>query len=66
MTAGGELLAFAGVIALAQFSPGPNTLLPTRTALKSGVHAGVEMAFGIASGVIVHSTMAVAVRLLIG
>ncbi|MEO8614120.1 MAG: LysE family translocator [Luteolibacter sp.] len=60
MTAGGELLAFAGVIALGQFSPGPDMLLLTRTALKNGARAGVEMAFGIASGLIVHSTIAVA------
>ena len=60
MTAGSELLAFAGVMALGQFSPGPDMLLLTRTALKYGARAGVEMVFGIATGLIVHSTLAVA------
>jgi threonine/homoserine/homoserine lactone efflux protein len=60
MTELAELLAFAGVMALGQFSPGPDMVLLTRTALKSGARAGVEMALGIASGLIVHSTLAVA------
>jgi len=60
MTAAAELLAFAGVMALGQFSPGPDMVLLTRTALKNGARAGVEMALGIASGLIVHSTVAVA------
>lgn len=55
-----ELLTFAGVMVLGQFSPGPDMILLTRTALKSGVRAGVEMALGIACGLIVHSTLAVA------
>jgi threonine efflux protein len=54
-----ELLKFAGVMALAQFSPGPDMLLLTRTALKSGVRAGVRMALGIACGLAVHATLAV-------
>lgn len=53
-----ELLAFAGVMALGQFSPGPDLLLLTRTALKSGARAGVEMAAGIACGLVVHSAVA--------
>ncbi|MEO5715466.1 MAG: LysE family translocator [Luteolibacter sp.] len=60
MTGAAELLAFAGVMALGQFSPGPDMVLLTRTALKSGAKVGVEMALGIASGLIVHSTVAVA------
>lgn len=55
-----ELLAFAGVMALGQFSPGPDMILLTRTALKSGARAGVEMALGIACGLAVHATLAVA------
>jgi len=55
----GELLAFAGIMVLGQFSPGPDMILLTRTALKSGVRAGVEMALGIASGLAVHATLAV-------
>lgn len=55
-----ELLAFAGVIALGQFSPGPDMVLLTRTALKGGSKAGLEMALGIACGLSVHATVAVA------
>ncbi len=54
-----DLLAFAGVMVLGQFSPGPDMILLTRTALKSGVRAGVEMALGIACGLTVHATVAV-------
>lgn len=53
-----ELLAFAGVMALGQFSPGPDMLLLTRTALKSGARASVEMAAGVACGLAVHSVIA--------
>lgn len=55
-----ELLAFAGVMALGQFSPGPDMVLLTRTALKGGAKAGVEMALGIACGLAFHATVAVA------
>lgn len=54
-----ELLVFAGVIALGQFSPGPDMILLTRTALRSGARTGVEMALGIACGLMVHATLAV-------
>ena len=54
-----DLLAFAGVMALGQFSPGPDMILLTRTALKSGARSGVEMALGIACGLTVHATVAV-------
>ena len=54
-----DLLAFAGVMALGQFSPGPDMILLTRTALKSGARTGVEMALGIACGLTVHATLAV-------
>ena len=60
MTGLGELSAFAGVMALGQFSPGPDMVLLTRTSLKNGVRAGVETALGIACGLAVHSTLAVA------
>ena len=61
MTSGlAELLAFSGVMALGQFSPGPDMVLLTRTSLKSGARAGVEMALGIACGLTVHATLAVA------
>jgi threonine efflux protein len=55
-----DLFIFAGVMALGQFSPGPDMVLLTRTALKSGVQAGVKMALGIACGLMVHTTLAVA------
>ncbi len=54
-----DLLAFAGVMALGQFSPGPDMILLTRTSLKSGARAGVEMALGIACGLTVHASVAV-------
>lgn len=54
-----DLLAFAGVMALGQFSPGPDMILLTRTALRNGARAGVEMALGIACGLAVHATIAV-------
>jgi len=60
MTAAAELLAFAGVMALGQFSPGPDMVLLTRTALKNGAKAGIEMALGIACGLTVHACVAVA------
>ena len=55
-----ELLAFAGVMALGQFSPGPDMILLTRTALKQGARAGAEMALGISCGLTFHSVIAVA------
>ena len=45
---------------LGQFSPGPDMLLLTRTALKEGSGNGVKMAAGIACGLSVHATLAVA------
>ena len=54
-----ELWVFAGVIVLGQFSPGPDMVLITRTALRDGTKAGVEMAGGIACGLAVHATLAV-------
>lgn len=59
MTNTGELWVFAGLIVLGQFSPGPDMVLLTRTALRDGSKAGVETALGIACGLAVHSTIAV-------
>lgn len=59
MTGAIDLLAFAGIMALGQFSPGPDMILLTRTALKNGAAAGVEMACGIACGLTVHAAVAV-------
>lgn len=55
----GLLWAFAGVMVLGQFSPGPDMLLLTRTALRDGPRVGIKMALGIASGLMVHATLAV-------
>lgn len=60
MTAAAELGLFAGVIVLGQFSPGPDMILLTRTALRYGPREGLQMALGIACGLAVHSTVAVA------
>ena len=59
MTEMGELWVFAGLMVLGQFSPGPDMLLLTRTALRDGSSAGVRMAVGIACGLAVHATIAV-------
>lgn len=45
---------------LGQFSPGPDMLLLTRTALRHGAKTGVKMALGIASGLTLHATIAIA------
>jgi threonine efflux protein len=55
-----ELTAFAGLMALGQFSPGPDMILLTRTALAEGAKAGAIMAIGIATGLTVHASIAVA------
>lgn len=45
-------------MALGQFAPGPDMVLLTRTALSNGRAAGVAMAGGIASGLIIHAGLA--------
>lgn len=55
---GADLLLFAGVMALGQFSPGPDMLWLTRVSLRDGARAGVLTALGIACGLAVHSTLA--------
>ena len=55
-----ELAAFAGVMALGQFSPGPDMILLTRTSLAEGARTGALMACGIATGLAVHTAFAVA------
>ena len=59
MNAASELVVFAGVMAVGQFSPGPDFLLVTRSALAGGGRAGTWTAAGIASGLVVHATLAV-------
>lgn len=55
----GQWLAFAGIMALGQFSPGPDMILLTRTSLKEGAMAGVKAACGISTGLAFHSTLAI-------
>ena len=52
------LAGFALIMALGQFSPGPDMLWLTRVALRDGGRAGVITALGIASGLAVHATLA--------
>jgi len=56
---GTGLWVFAGVLVLGQFSPGPDMLLVTRTALRHGTRDGLWLAFGIGCGLMVHATVAV-------
>ncbi len=60
MSGAAELAVFAGVMVLGQFSPGPDMILLTRTALRDGAGVGLRMAAGIATGLTVHATLAVA------
>ncbi|MGJ8696463.1 MAG: LysE family translocator [Verrucomicrobiaceae bacterium] len=55
----GELGAFAVVMAVGQFSPGPDMLLLTRTALAEGLRAGWLMVLGIVTGLALHATLAI-------
>ena len=52
-------MVFAGVMALGQFSPGPDMLLLTRTALARGRSAGWWTAIGISTGLCVHAAVAI-------
>ncbi len=52
------LSGFAAIMALGQFSPGPDMLWLTRVALRDGRRAGVFTAIGIACGLAVHATLA--------
>ena len=54
-----ELLAFAGVMAVGQFSPGPDMLLLTRTSLAQGRAAGWWTTVGITVGLCVHAAIAI-------
>lgn len=54
-----ELLIFGGVMALGQFSPGPDMILLTRSSLAGGGRVGAWTAIGIACGLMVHATLAI-------
>lgn len=53
-----DLLAFAGVLALGQFSPGPDMVLLTQTSLRHGKVAGWWTTLGITTGLMVHAALA--------
>lgn len=53
-----DLLAFAGVLAIGQFSPGPDMVLLTQTSLRDGRSAGWWTAAGITTGLTLHATVA--------
>lgn len=55
-----EWFVFVAIMAVGQFSPGPDMLLLTRTALAQGRSAGCWTALGIACGLGVHALIAVA------
>jgi len=52
------LAGFAAVMAIGQFSPGPDMLWLTRVSLRDGRRAGILTALGIACGLAVHATLA--------
>ncbi|MGC6582200.1 MAG: LysE family translocator [Akkermansiaceae bacterium] len=54
-----QLLGFAVVMALGQFSPGPDMILLTRTAVAEGLRAGWVMVAGIVTGLAVHASLAI-------
>lgn len=55
----GELLSFAAIMAVGQFSPGPDMILLTRTALAEGLRAGWVMVAGIVTGLAFHASLAI-------
>ena len=58
-----QWIMFLLLMALGQFSPGPDMILLTRVALADGLKAGCLVASGIATGLMVHAGVAL---LLIG
>lgn len=54
-----QWLLFIGIMLLGQFSPGPDMVLLTRTALAAGRKAGCWTAVGIACGLSIHAGVAV-------
>lgn len=54
-----EWFTFFVIMAVGQFSPGPDMVLLTRVSLADGKVAGMATAFGIASGLMVHAGIAV-------
>lgn len=53
-----QWMMFVILMALGQFSPGPDMILLTRVALADGLKAGCAVAGGIASGLTIHAGIA--------
>lgn len=58
MSEAAALAVFAGIMAVGQFSPGPDMVLLTRTSLAHGGRAGTWTAIGIACGLTLHAAVA--------
>ena len=58
MNEAAALAVFAGVMAVGQFSPGPDMVLLTRVSLAQGGRAGTWTASGIACGLTLHAAVA--------
>lgn len=54
-----EWVTFFMIMAVGQFSPGPDMVLLTRVSLAEGTRAGWATACGIASGLMIHAGIAV-------
>lgn len=54
-----EWVTFFVIMAIGQFSPGPDMVLLTRVSLAEGARAGLATACGIASGLMIHAGIAV-------
>ena len=54
-----KLWAFALIMLIGQFSPGPDMLLLTRTSLAEGLRSGWMMVLGISTGLTLHATLAI-------
>lgn len=52
-----DLLAFAAVLAIGQFSPGPDMVMLTQISLRHGRAAGWWATLGITTGLTVHATL---------
>ncbi len=54
-----EWITFLMIMAVGQFSPGPDMVLLTRVSLADGTRAGLATACGVASGLMIHAGIAV-------
>ena len=54
-----EWILLLCIMILGQFSPGPDMILLTRTALRAGLKAGRQMVLGIVTGLSLHAILAI-------